>query len=440
MLIDTLRSDHVGAYGYDRPTTPFLDLLAARGLVFERAIAQAPWTGASMASIWTSRYPSEVGAGVLPDDSGRRVLGKTGATKLRRDVPTVSSVLGDAGYRTYAFVANAYAAGVFGLLRGYDVARQRRMDAETLTDAALEALDEDLRKGIAAPFFLYVHYIDAHEPTFPPREFREQFPSPDGEPHTLDHARWKFQKGHEPGDRAFESFRNHKIDLYDASIRFIDTQVERIARHLEAAGVLDDTVFVIASDHGEEFWDHADFEREHHLDPRGVAGVGHGQSLFGELTDVPLLLSGRGIPAARVASAVRNVDIAPTIYRLAGISVDELGLRGVDLLTVAESTTPRPLDAFSQNIAYGVEATSLQRGDWKLIRYSDTKRGETEFLYHRATDHEEMHDRRREHPEIAAELRSALDATIADMDTTRGERATVDEKTKEQLRAIGYLE
>ena len=146
VLIDTLRADHVGAYGYERDTTPFIDSLAKKGLVFEHTISQAPWTGSSMASLWTSRYPSEVGAGVQPDETGSRFLSKTGSTKLRRDVPTVAEQLSGAGYKTIGIVANAYAGGFFGLLRGFEMHAQKRQDAAAVTDVAIEKLDSHLAK------------------------------------------------------------------------------------------------------------------------------------------------------------------------------------------------------------------------------------------------------------------------------------------------------
>lgn len=440
VLIDTLRADHVGAYGYTSDTTPFIDSLAAKGLVFEHAVSQAPWTGSSMASIWTSRYPSEVGAGVLPDESGQRFLAKTGSTKLRRDVPTVAQVLSGAGYRTMALVSNVYAGGFFGLLRGYDVARQKSMDAKGVTDRAIALLTKERAEGRADPFFLYVHYLDAHEPTFPPPAYRAKFPAADGEPHTKVHARWKYGRGFDAADPEYAAFRDHKLKLYDASIHFVDAQVRRLAEYLESVGLLDDTVFVIASDHGEEFWDHTEFESEHHLDPRGLSGIGHGQSLFGELTDVPLILSGPGVPAGRVSSVVRNLDIAPTLYGLAQVDVGEAQLHGVDLRSVAAQTEAASLDAYSESISYGVEAQSLEKGGWKLIRYSDTKGDQKEFLYERSIDRAEAEDLAAEQPEARAALSAALDAKIAAMSGVRGATTELDAKTRAQLEAIGYLE
>lgn len=442
VLIDTLRADHVGAYGYERDTTPFIDTLAENGVVFENTIAQAPWTGASMASLWTSRYPSEVGAGVVPDEAGVRNLGKSDATKLRPDAGTLATILGREGYRTIAIVSNAYAGGHFGLLRGFDRHMQRRRDARGVTDAAIEKLDHYLAEpNRPENFFLYVHYIDAHEPTFPPQEHRAAFPGEGGDPHLERHARWDFGKGIDPEERAeFEAFRRHKIDLYDASIRFVDAQVERLARYLEAVGLRDSTVFIIASDHGEELWDHTEFELETHLDPRGLGGIGHGQSLFAELTSVPLIWSGPGIPTKRVAALVRNVDVAPTILGLAQKSASGFTPRGIDLLAAIRSGGIPSLDGFSEDIVYGFEAKSLVRDGWKLIRYSDAKTEQKEFLFHVETDPAEEQDRLRDARSEAARLGSALDGTLADLDTARGGKAEMDAETRAQLQAIGYVE
>jgi len=439
VLIDTLRADHVGAYGYERETTPFIDSLAETGLVFEQVVSQAPWTGASMASLWTSRYPSEVGAGVLPDESGSRVLAETGSTKLRAGVPTLAGLLSAAGYGTIGVVTNAYAGRYFGLLRGFDVQAQKNQDASRVTDVAIAKLDQHLAQEGSAPFFLYVHYLDVHEPTFPPEPHRTLF-SPAGDPPTVAHSRWQFYQGEDPNDPEFRAFRRHKIDLYDASIHYVDSQVERLARHVEAVAGRDSTVFIIASDHGEELWDHTDFERDTHLDPRGIAGVGHGQSLFGELTDVPLVWHGPGVPVGRVRALVRNLDVAPTILNLATLDAAKLDLRGIDLLEVARGPTPPSLDGFSENIAYGVEAKSLQRNGWKLIRYDDTKTGRTKFLFDRRVDPTEHQDRAEEAPPQTRRLEAALDATLSDLDTTRGAATELDDDTRAQLKAIGYID
>lgn len=441
VLIDTLRADHVGAYGYDRDTTTFIDSMAMEGLVFERVVSQAPWTGASMASLWTSRYPSETGVGVTPDASGIRWLGKSGSTRLRPDAIPLAEILAASGYHTIAIVSNVYAGTVFGLERGFEIhVQQGGIDAAAVTDLALEALDQHLSRNESEPFFLYVHYLDAHEPTFPPELYRARFPAQDGEPHREEHARWRLGDKTDLQGPALQSFRSHKIDVYDASINYIDTQVARIAQSLSARGKRGSTIFVIASDHGEEFWDHVEFERDTHLDPRGHSGITHGHSLFGELTNVPLILHGPGIPVARIGYRVRILDVAPTILGLAGVEIPGSQLRGVDLLEVIRGGETVNFEAFSESIAYGAEAKSIEIDDYKLIRYSETRNGRNEFLFDRRNDPEEQIDILDDAPEKAVSLRLALDAILASKTTAQGDETNLDPETRSHLRAIGYLE
>lgn len=441
VLVDTLRADHVGVYGYDRDTTPFFDSLADKGLVFEQVVSQAPWTGASMASLWVSLYPSETGAGVTPDPSGIRWLGKSGSTKIRPDIIPLAENLAAFGYHTIAIISNVYAGTVFGLERGFEIhVQQGKIDAAAVTDQALEALDRHLLGNEPAPFFLYVHYLDAHQPTFPPEPYRARFPSQDGEPHREEHARWQFGDQADPQDPAFQSFRDHKIDLYDASINYIDAQVARIAQSLDARRKRNSTIFIIASDHGEEFWDHVEFERDTHLDPRGFSGIAHGQSLFGELTDVPLILQGPGIPVARIETRVRNLDVAPTILGLAGVEAPGSRRRGIDLLEIARGDEMVDLEAFSESLAYGSEAKSLEIDGYKLIRYSATRSGRNEFLFDRRNDPKEQIDILDNAQKKASSLRLALDAILADRAMVQGEETTLDPETRSHLRAIGYLE
>lgn len=441
VLVDTLRADHVGVYGHDRDTTPFFDSLARQGLVFEQVVAQAPWTGASMASLWTSMYPSETGAGVTPDSSGVRWLAKSGETKIRPDAIPLAEILAASGYHTIAVISNVYAGTVFGLERGFEVhVQQGGSDAAAITGKAIETLDQYLSENEPAPFFLYVHYLDAHEPTFPPEPYRARFPSRDGEPHREEHAHWKFGDNADPQDPDFQSFREHKVDVYDASINYIDGQVARIAQLLDARGRRNSTIFIVASDHGQEFWDHVEFERDTHLDPRGLAGVAHGQSLFGELTDVPLILQGSGIPVGRIETRVRNLDIAPTILGLAGVESPDSRRRGVDLLEIARGDEGADLEAFSESLAYGPEAKSLEIDGYKLIRYSATRSGRNEFLFDRSNDPGEQIDILDSAPEAASSLRRALDAIFAGRELVQGEEITLDPETRSQLQAIGYLE
>jgi arylsulfatase A-like enzyme len=440
ILVDTLRRDHLGAYGYERDTMPFIDSLARDGILFEDAVAQAPWTSASMASLWTSRLPSVVGGVVQPGRDGLRNLGKTPLLRLGEGPPTLAELLAGAGYLTIAVVANGYAGASVGLLRGFETVLEQPFAAGPLTDAAIDLLEAEIASNPPAPFFLYVHYRDAHEPTDPPAPYRTLFPSDDGAPHSPAHTRWLHGDVEDPGAAEVRAFRSHKLSLYDGALRSIDDQVRRIAAHLEDADLLGETIFVIASDHGEEFWDHAQLGRALHVDPRGISGIGHGHTLFGELLDVPLVLSGAGLPARRVASQVRNLDLAPTLLGLAGVPSEGLGLRGVDLVAALATGDLEALVAISEDIAYGAAARSIEDGRHKLVRYERTRDGRTELLFDRTSDPLEQRDLRAREPEIARRLREALEVREPGERPVGATPVELDEAKREELRALGYLD
>jgi arylsulfatase A-like enzyme len=437
-VIDTLRADHLGAYGYARETSPFIDALAANGLLFERVRAQAPWTGASMASLWTSRHPSEVGGIVLPDETGVQELGRTPVARLRPGTPTLAQQLADSGYRTRAFVTNGYAGAALGLLDGFEVRVERPLNARDLVDLAIVQIRADLATRDVGPLFVYLHFRDAHEPLQPPEPYRSLFPGRDGGQRDVSHERWRFGDARNLHAEPVRVFRSHKIALYDGAIRFVDDQLSRLADALTDADIRSEAVFAIASDHGEAFWEHSIFEQRFHLDPRGIGGIGHGQSLFGELLDVPLILAGPGVPRMRVASPVRNLDLAPTLLGLARAPAAP-GMRGTDLVRALDERALVPLLAFSENIAYGPEARSLTGDRYKLIRYDRSRAGPTELWFDLVAEPAEQPAFGAEPPPAALHLRRELAAIEASLlPDPDPEPALLDAETEAELRALGY--
>jgi arylsulfatase A-like enzyme len=378
-----------------------------------------------------------VGGVVRPGDDGLRNLAKTPLLRLSESAPTLAALLSSAGYRTIAAVSNGYAGASVGLLRGFDSVLERPLAAGPLTDAAIAVLEAE---NDSAPFFMYVHYRDAHEPTEPPEPYRTLFPSDDGAPHGPEHARWLHGDVEDPDSPEVRAFRSHKLALYDGALRYIDDQVRRIAARLEETGLLDETIFVVASDHGEEFWDHARVGRALHVDPRGIWGIGHGHTLFGELLDVPLILSGAGLPARRVPTQIRNLDLAPTLLGLIGASSEGTGMRGIDLIAAMEAGTLSPLLAMSEDIAYGAGARSIDDGRHKLVRYESTRDSRRELLFDRDKDPGEQRDRLAEEPDVARRLREALGVHEPGAVPTGATPAELSEAKREELRALGYLD
>ena len=288
--IDTLRADHLGCYGYARPTSPNLDRFAAGGAVFERAISESPWTMPSHASLLTGLAPSRHG---MLDDLNR----------LADAIPTLAEQVRSAGIETAAFVNTPYLAENTGLLRGFafirgfdiwDARKQRTLSGEAMNDALESWLDEHGER----PFFAFFHTYDLHSDYLPEARSREELVRPysgrfDGRSETLDGiARGRLH----PTSADIDHIR----DLYDAALRQIDDHLGALLAELERRELLDTTLIIITADHGEEFFDHG--------------SVSHGRTLYQEMLHVPLIVRGPGVTAGlRIAEPVQLVDVAPTL-------------------------------------------------------------------------------------------------------------------------------
>lgn len=279
IMVDTLRLDHVGVYGYDRPTTPAIDALAADGVVFSQLTPQSSWTRPSVASLLTSTYPSVHGAEDRPD-------------MLRADMPSLGEALAKAGYDTHAFMTNPNCLPVWGF--GGEFARfldvQSKQYETTHDDKVVDAFLETLDCGFGTPWFAYVHMMGPHDPYAPPEPFAERFASDDNEPSS-------------------ERLRN--IDLYDGEIAFSDAQIGRLLARLKHRDAYDDTLIILLSDHGEEFGEHG--------------GAGHGKTLYEEMLRVPLIIKfpNGDFAGRRYDGLIENVDIAPAVLDYLELSPEE---------------------------------------------------------------------------------------------------------------------
>ncbi|MFQ5877197.1 MAG: sulfatase [Acidobacteriota bacterium] len=379
IVVDTLRADHLGAYGYDRPTSPNIDALAGRGLLFEEAWSAAPWTLPSVMSILTGRYPSR-----------HRV--ENDGLKLGAAIRTLAEVMTAAGYETAAFVAHIYVSRAFGFARGFGTFKDFGLSrpgyrleagmeptAGEVTRAALDWLG-----GIGpAPIFLFVHYFDPHWPYDPPRSYAAMFPSEYGGP--LDATYDSISKFQDPLVALPEDYRRFLIDRYDGEIRYVDEQIGRLLDGLIEAGRGERTWVIVTADHGEEFKEHG--------------SMGHGRHLYQESIRVPLVI-GRPLPppagsrpgaagasaaigAARVTEPAAGVDLFPTVLDLAGVAGRPQGLQGRSLAGRAamggEGTDPGggpPRPIVSETIRLNAYRKAVRLGPLKLIRFMDDNREE----------------------------------------------------------------
>ncbi|MCP4609835.1 MAG: sulfatase [Planctomycetes bacterium] len=323
---DTVRAESMSLYGYQRPTTPFLKSIAEQGVVFQRAIAPCSWTLPSYASLYTGRLQYETGANwSVPLDS---------------KYPTLAEVLSNRGYVTTGFMANTrYCNAGCGIARGfshyedqilfggkllscsslirftlnqnwfrkligYDLLGRKR--AERITDDFLRWLDISPDNH---PFFASLNYYDAHQPYLPPKEFDEMFGS-------TDRLRAYFARQRQgvicsPGNTSTEEIEA-LYNAYDASIAYMDSDLKRLFGGLRQRGLLDRTLVIITSDHGEEFGEHS--------------SLGHGWDLHIQSIKVPLILRLPGIIPDNVTVqkpvALRNIPT--TVIDILGLPDDDL--------------------------------------------------------------------------------------------------------------------
>lgn len=299
--IDSLRADRLHCYGNPRPTSPTIDRLAARGALFEHAIAPTSWTLPSHMTLMTALPPTVHG---VNEDY----------LKLREGVPTIASVLRNDGYVTAGIVTGTYLDRRFGFGEGFDQYddytlvpssprfQRRGHSANRLARMATRWLDHWSSGGRKRPFFLFLHFWDVHFDYMPPPPFDTMF---DPGYHGPIDGTVRISSTVHPGMPKKDL--RHLIALYDGEIRSTDTSLGQVVAWLRNAGVLDHTIVVVVSDHGDEFLEHGT--------------VGHRSSLYDELIHVPIVFRyPPKVPAGdRVRAQVRLMDVAPTILSLAGI-------------------------------------------------------------------------------------------------------------------------
>lgn len=376
--VDTLRRDHLGCYGYERPTSPNIDALAGRSVLFEDAVSQSPWTLPSFATMLTSLYPTQHGAGDLHSHGA----GSYG-TRMGTSFPPLPMMLLKKGYSTGAVINAPALAPELGVDRGFEfystTRRWNRRRADRTTMDALRWIDENSEN----PFFMFVHYFDPHLDYEPPAPYDTIFdPDYTGSIGSV-FAREDYFKMqnilHSEGDPHAQAEWKHIRALYDGEILFTDKAVGDLLEGLEERGLAKNTLVVFLSDHGEEFFDHKGFE--------------HGHTHYDELIKVPLMFSlpGRLPENTRIERQVRILDVVPTILDVLGIR-PWTHLEGASLMplisgegepsTGGASLLPAQF-AYSESMLYGTEKKCITAFPWKFIYDTIT---EERMLFNLAQD------------------------------------------------------
>ena len=320
LCLDTVRADHLGAYGHARATTPALDALAARATVFVDASSTAGWTKPSVPSFLTGTYPSQHG---VYEGSARNEAGEV-TDLLPQSATTLAEVFQQQGFDTAAFVHNAQLRLGNGFEQGFETYVQASLDAREIRWHGLDWLDA--RQG-TDPFFLYLHFLDAHWPYPAPEEFLARFAPLE----TTAKFRGKDSKAlySAINDGEYQMTAEDRaalVALYDGALAYLDSELARLFAGLEQRGLAENTIVCVVADHGEEFGEHGK--------------VGHGHGLWQDLLHVPWILFVPGRPAQRVDTPVSLVDLFPTLLTAAGLPVPA-GHEGLDRL--ADPRTARPI-------------------------------------------------------------------------------------------------
>lgn len=343
VVIDSMRADHVGFYGYERPTTPRLDALAADSVVYERAYAASSARGQALSALWTGRLPSSGGA-----------IGLREATP-HAQLLTLPRLFLRAGWRT-ALVSNDTTLRERTFTRGFDDVEvdstPGRWAGELVTAKALDMLDTAGDRRV----FLTVGYADAAEPHFPLQEYRELFDVPSPEqmlsiPNLRGYAR-SLPEGIETSPGFLDL-----VARYDAELAYVDACLGGLVDGLVERGLLDQTLLIVTSSHGVEFLDHG--------------YVGSAWTLYEEVLRVPLVVRAPGLKAGTVSQPVSIVDLLPSLQDLYDLPVGEQWMDGRPLLRAegGRLATRTPSGVVLAELVIP-ELTILRaaiRGDTKLI-------------------------------------------------------------------------
>lgn len=415
--IDTLRADHLGCYGYSRPTSPIIDKFASEGLLFEDVSSTSPWTLPSHASVLTGLYPHHTGV-------------RTRRNSLPDSVVTLADVFTKHNFITAAAVNSYWLNRNNRLNQGFHDFAYVREDVKQIAPSNIENMAlKWLSKHRGKPFFLFLHYYDIHSDyRFLPR-YEKQFVRPysgiaNGSTAQLLRCR--------AGKLSLNQLdARHLIDLYDASIRQMDDGLGRLFKFLETKQLFDDTFVVIISDHGEEFLEHSSFL--------------HGRTYFQEIIKVPLLLRGPDIPKSkRIKHIVSLVDVMPTLLSLFDIP-EPTSLDGFNLCPLWQNTNAKtPLrfifaEADWNNVIQNKVVDNIKcavRNQQYKLHYNHVTRKKE--LYDLRNDPQEKIDLALEHGPVADLLFRQL-KNFANVTNIEQPAPPLSTEEINKLKSLGYL-
>ncbi len=331
-MVDTLRADRLGVYGYEKDLSPIIDEWSRTGTTFLNTICQAPWTTPSHASLFTGLYPSETNCDHTSNSS---------KNLLREGYWTWAELLQENGYATSAFTSGLQVRGELGFHQGFDTYHEIDYDSSYSVEANFEQFKSWLDEYQDVPWFNFMHTYAVHFP-----------------------YKHKIYDDYRTLVRSWEDRRKHNNDTYDGGVRFIDEYFGSVLQELKQRGELENTIIILTSDHGEALGDR---QMPH--------PARHGHSLYDELLKVPLIISAPdGVPEGKLVNKqVRLLDLLPTVLDLCAIDAP-VWCHGLSLSPLMEGTETLERPAISEGLNYGFPLRSIRTSTHKLIQLTDPNR------------------------------------------------------------------
>lgn len=431
--IDTLRADHLGCYGYERNTSPRIDQLASEATLFMNSFSTSPWTLPSHVSIMTSLY-------------GIHHQVYYSGEKMAPSVLTLADLLRKNNFFTCAFTGGGFVSAQYGFSKGFDAYYEGRggvfhmNSAELIYDSFSNWIDNNRGKR----FFLFLHTYQPHNPYVCPHPHNTLFLDEDA---PWKHVNFLGYLGGKPGiyKTLPESERKNAIGLYDGEISYLDENlIGPLVTKLKETGLYEKTMIIFTSDHGEEFFDHKAWD--------------HGHSLYNESIKVPLIIKfpDNKFSNVKISHALSLVDIMPTILEEMKIECPDITLDGKSLLPMLKGRE-KEHRTFLADIGANVldshipQKISMNKGRYKLILNKEFSERDLKFfitpppetaqieLFDLLNDLKEENNIAEKNPGLTNTILQKINELYSQAIKTKSEKTKIDEKLKEQLKALGYI-
>lgn len=416
ITIDALRADHLSCYGYHRKTTPYIDEIAKSSILFTNAIAPSSWTAPSMASLFTSLYPTNHGV-----THGFFKEGKVFKQEVfSKRITTLTEILKKHGYTTFGIAANLHLNPDLGFARGFDYYSCPGFEESGVVNKIVLSWKDKIKNS--SKYFLWIHYIDPHWFYFAREPWIKEY-----DPNFKGMPKWTSRLPLEIIQNALEIKQNTPIfnsliALYDSEINYVDHNLKILIDQLQ---LLNNSILIITSDHGEDFLEHKT--------------LGHGKTLYAESINIPLIIR---IPQKMNKKVINRqvslLDLMPTILSFLEISYSK-NMLGLPLLTPngeEKKITDRFL--FTELEKGDNKAKSVLTGDWQYISNYKEKREE---LYNRRQDPKECINLAGERPSLAKNLKDQLSQWMNSTHKypTKKIKIIPSPEMKEKLESLGYI-